>query len=132
VGVRLSPYGAFNDMRPDPDMDALYVALAKELSTIGVAYIHVVDHSPMGAPKVPDAIKAAIRANFKGAYILSGGYDRARAEADLDAGKGELVAYGRPFICNPRLPTLLRENTPLRDPDFATFYTPGPVGYTDY
>ncbi len=132
VGVRVSPYGAFNDMGPDADMDALYVALAKELSAIGVAYVHVVDHSPMGAPRVPDEIKAAIRAHFKGTYILSGGYDRARAEADLAAGKGELVAFGRPFISNPRLPTQMRENAPLQPPDFATFYTPGPVGYTDY
>jgi N-ethylmaleimide reductase len=131
VGIRLSPYGVFNDMRPDADMDALYAALATELSAIGLAYVHIVDHSAMGAPKVPDAIKATIRANFEGVYVLSGGYDRARAEADLAAGLGELVAFGRPFIANPRLPTLLRENTPLQVADYATFYTPGPAGYSD-
>jgi len=132
VGIRISPYGVFNDMRPDADMDALYAALATELSTIGLAYAHVVDHSAMGAPKVPDAIKATIRANFTGVYLLSGGYDRARAEADLAAGLGELVAFGRPFIANPRLPTALRENAPLKVADYATFYTPGPAGYSDY
>ena len=132
VGIRISPYGVFNNMVPDAEMDALYLALAKELSALGLAYVHVVDHSAMGAPPVPDTIKAGIRANFKGTYILSGGYDRARAEADLDAGKGELVAFGRPFLSNPRLPTLLEEGGELRAPDFATFYTPGPVGYTDF
>lgn len=132
VGIRISPYGVFNDMRPDPDMDALYAALATELSAAGLAYVHVVDHSAMGAPKVPDAIKATIRANFKRVYILSGGYDRARAEADLAAGLGDLVAFGRPFIANPRLPTLLREDAPLKVADYATFYTPGPAGYSDY
>ena len=132
VGIRISPYGVFNNMVPDADMDALYLALAKELSALGLAYVHVVDHSAMGAPPVPDTIKAGIRANFKGTYILSGSYDRARAEADLDAGKGELVAFGRPFLSNPRLPTLLQEGGELRAPDFATFYTPGPVGYTDF
>lgn len=132
VGVRVSPYGVFNAMRPDADMDALYTHVARELSALGLAYIHVVDHSPMGAPPVPDAVKQAIRSNFKGAYILSGGYDRARADADLAANKGELVAFGRPFIANPRLTTLLRDGGELRMPDFATFYTPGPQGYTDY
>jgi N-ethylmaleimide reductase len=132
IGVRISPYGVFNAMKPDADMDALYTHVASELSAIGVAYIHVVDHSAMGAPPVPGAVKAAIRANFKGAYILSGGYDRARADADLAEGKGELVAFGRPFIANPRLTTLMRDGGELRMPDFGTFYTPGPAGYTDY
>ena len=48
-------------------------------------------------------MREAIRENFKGAYVLSGGYDRARAEADLAEGKGEFVAFGRPFISNPDL-----------------------------
>ena len=61
-------------------------ALAAELSTLGLAYLHVVDHSSMGAPKVSDAVKAALRTGFKGTYVLSGGYDRARAEADEWAG----------------------------------------------
>lgn len=132
VGVRISPYGAFNNMKPDAEMDAMYLALAKELAAIGVVYIHIVDHSAMGAPKPPEALVAGIREAFGGTLILSGGYDRARAEADLAANKGELVAFGRPFISNPRLVTALRDNTPLRQPDYSTFYTPGPAGYTDY
>jgi N-ethylmaleimide reductase len=64
--------------------------------------------------------------------ILSGGYDRARAEADLAAGKGELVAFGRPFLANPDLVDKLATNAALTAPDFATFYTPGERGYTDY
>jgi N-ethylmaleimide reductase len=132
VGMRVSPYGVFNSMRPDADMNELYTALAKELSKIGLVYIHVVDHSAMGAPPVPAEVKSAIREHFNGAYILSGGYDRARAEAYLADGKGELVAWGRPFISKPRLPSLLLQNAELRAPEFGTFYTPGEQGYTDY
>jgi N-ethylmaleimide reductase len=132
VGIRVSPYGVFNDMRPDADMDALYAHLAKELSALGLVYVHVVDHSAMGAPRPPDSVREAIRANFKGAYVLSGGYDRARADADLAEGKGELVAFGRPFISNPDLVAKLRDGRELVAPDFATFYTPGEQGYTDY
>jgi len=132
VGIRVSPYGAFNDMKADAETDALYSHLAKELSGVGIAYVHVVDHSSMGAPQVKPAIKEMLRASFKGTLILSGGYDKARAEADLQAGRADLIAFGRPFISNPRLPTLLREDKPLAPPDFATFYTPGEQGYTDY
>ena len=132
VGLRISPYGAFNGMGPDADMDALYVRLVEEAGALGLAYIHVVDHSSMGAPAVGDAIKARIRSSFKGLYVLSGGYDAARAEADLAAGKGDLVAFGRPFIANPDLVRRIRRGLPLAAPDAATFYTPGEKGYIDY
>ncbi|HMP96703.1 MAG TPA: alkene reductase [Kiritimatiellia bacterium] len=133
VGMRISPFGVFNDMKPDEEMGALYALLAAHLSEIGLAYIHVVDHSAMGAPAVPDSVKATIRANFKGTYILSGGYDSvARAEEDLAARKGDLVAFGRPFIANPDLVGRLRDGKALAAPNPDTFYTPGEAGYSDY
>ncbi len=132
TGIRLSPYGVFNDMVPDADMDALYLHLAQGLQALGVAYVHLVDHSSMGAPQVPAALVAGIRATFRGTLVLSGGYDADRAETDLVAGRGDLVAFGRPFIANPRLPSKFRAGSTLRAPDFATFYTPGEAGYTDY
>ncbi len=132
TGIRVSPYGVFNGMAPDPDHEALYTRLAAELSSLGLLYIHVVDHSAMGAPAPPASVKQAIRQNFRGVYILSGGYDRARADADLSENKGELVAFGRPFLSNPSLVEKLRTGAPLADPDFSTFYTPGEKGYTDY
>jgi len=132
VGMRISPYGAFNGTVADAKTDALYLRLVEELNSIGLAYIHVVDHSSMGAPEVSPELKAKIRANFKGKYILSGGYDAARANTDLDAQKGDLVAFGRPFISNPDLVQKLKSGTALTAPDFSTFYTPGEKGYTDY
>lgn len=132
VGMRISPYGVFNGMTPDAEMDGMYLRLINELNDIGLVYIHIVDHSSMGAPEVSPALKAAIRAAFKGKYILSGGYDLARANADLDAGKGDLVAFGRPFISNPDLVEKLRNGNALAEYDPATFYTPGEKGYTDY
>jgi len=133
VGIRVSPFGAFNGMQPDANMHVLYATLAKELSALGLAYIHVVDHSAMGAPAVSPEVKQAIRQGFKGTYILSGGYtERAQAEADLNAGKGDLVAFGRPFIANPSLAAKLKNGSQLAQPDFATFYSPGAKGYSDY
>lgn len=132
VGIRVSPYGVFNGMQADPEHEALYAALAGELSALGLVYLHVVDHSSMGAPKVTDSVKQALRDGFRGALILSGGYDRARAEADLGERKGDLVAFGRPFLSNPDLVTKLAKGAALTAPDFGTFYTPGEKGYTDY
>ncbi|MDD2915855.1 MAG: alkene reductase [Gallionella sp.] len=132
IGMRISPYGVFNGMAPDAEMDAMYERLIAELNAIGLVYIHVVDHSSMGAPEVSPALKAKIRASFKGKYILSGGYDLARANADLDAQRGDLVAFGRPFIANPDLVQKLTNGKDLVAPDFNTFYTPGEKGYTDY
>jgi N-ethylmaleimide reductase len=132
IGMRISPYGAFNGTQPDAEMDALYELLVAELNQIGLVYIHVVDHSSMGAPEVSPVLKEKMRAGFKGRYILSGGYDLARAEADLAAQRGDLVAFGRPFISNPDLVAKLQQGSALTPPDFSTFYTPGEKGYTDY
>jgi N-ethylmaleimide reductase len=132
IGMRISPYGVFNGTAADTEMDAMYESLIAELNNIGLVYIHIVDHSAMGAPEVSPTLKVAIRAAFKGRYILSGGYDLARANADLDAGHGDLVAFGRPFISNPDLVEKLRAGSEFTPPDFDTFYTPGEKGYTDY
>lgn len=132
VGMRLSPYGAFNGMTPDPATVELYTFLAAQLAQVGLVYLHIVDHSAMGAPPVSEEIKRAIRQNFKGTYILSGGYDARRAEHDILEGRGDLAAFGRPFIANPRLVSKMKTGETLAQPDFATFYTPGEKGYTDY
>ncbi len=132
VGIRISPYGVNGGLVADPETDALYIALAKELSRIGIAHLHVVDHTAMGAPPVKPELKAALREHFKGAYILSGGYDRAKAEADLAAGKGDLVAFGRPFIANPDFVTKLQTGKELRTADHTTFFAGGDAGYIDW
>jgi len=132
VGIRLSPYGAFNDMPAYPQMEADYAYLARELSARGLVYIHLVDHSSMGAPVVPASIKDTFRKAFKGVLILSGGYDVARAEADLAAGKADLIAFGRPFLANPDIIERWKTGASINAPDPTTFYTPGPKGYTDY
>jgi N-ethylmaleimide reductase len=132
VGIRLSPYGAFNDTGAFDGVHEQYVALATELAKLGIAYVHIVDHEAMGAPAVPQETKTAIREAFGGAIILSGGYDAERAEADLKAGRGELVAFGRPMLANPDLVERMQQGAALQGPKFDSFYTPGPEGYTDY
>ena len=132
VGIRLSPYGVFNGTGAFADVESQFIALAGELSAIGLLYLHLVDHSAMGAPPVPAEFKARLRAGFNGAFVLAGGFDRDTAEAALREKRGDLIAFGRPFLANPDLVARMRAGAALNPLDMTTFYTPGAKGYTDY
>ncbi len=133
VGIRLSPFGVFNDMPDYPEVEATYTYLAEELNKIGIQYIHIVDHSAGGAPEVPLHIKKNIRDRFKNTLILSGGYTLDRAEKDLESGFADLVAFGKPFITNPDLVERFQKKLPLNSNlDASTLYSAAAKGYTDY
>jgi len=132
VGIRLSPYGANAGMTPYDETDATHLSLVRALVETGIQYIHVVDHSALGAPPVPEALKLMLRQAWPRTFIASGGFDRAAAETALQEGKADLIAFGRPFLSNPDLLERMEKDLPLTAPDFSTFYTPGPKGYTDY
>jgi N-ethylmaleimide reductase len=133
TAIRISPYGVASDMPLYPEIEATYNYLSDHLNKLGIAYIHIVDHSAMGAPVVPLKIKNLIRANFRNTIILSGGYDKERAEKDIQSGLGELVSFGRPFINNPDLVERLKNNWALsEDLRMDLFYTADEKGYTDY
>lgn len=133
TGIRLSPYGVASDMPHYPEIDATYDYLSKELDKIGLAYIHLVDHSAMGAPAVPLEIKKKIRSNFHGTIILAGGFAKETAEHAIEGGLANLVAFGRPFINNPDLVERFKNNLPLsQELKMDLFYTADEKGYTDY
>ena len=132
TGIRVSPYGVFNGISVHDELNEQYGALTEALDRVGLVYIHTVDHAAMGAPEVPVEVKRLIRDKFSRTVVLSGGYDRGRAEADLREGLGDLVAFGRPFISNPDLVTRLNKGIELAAPNHELFYTPGAEGYTDY
>ena len=133
TGIRLSPYGVAGDMPNYPEIDATYDYLSKELNKLEIAYIHLVDHSSMGAPAVPVEIKKAIRKNFKNTLIICGGYNKASAEADIESGLCDLVGFGRPFINNPDLVERLENDQELsQNLKMELFYTADEAGYTDY
>jgi N-ethylmaleimide reductase len=133
VGLRLSPYGVASDMPHYPEIVDTYKYLAEKLNDTGILYIHLVDHSGMGAPEVPLDIKKAIRNRFERTLIFSGGYTMERAESELETGFANLIAFGRPFINNPDLVERFNNGWLLsKDLDMNTFYTPDKKGYTDY
>lgn len=133
LGIRLSPYGVASDMPHYPEIEEEYTYLAEKLNELSVAYVHLVDHSSMGAPEVPVSIKRMFREKFRNTLILSGGYTKEKAENDLKHGYADLIAFGKPFINNPDLVERFRNNWPLNSNlDSSTFYTPGAKGYSDY
>lgn len=132
VGIRISPHGAFNNTGAFEGVDQQYLDLVKEISNMGLLYLHVLDHSAMGAPAVPVELKQQLKSLFKGPFILAGGYERASAEKAISDGQADLIGFGRPFISNPDLVQRMKTNAVLTAPDMSTFYTADAKGYTDY
>jgi N-ethylmaleimide reductase len=135
VGVRLSPYGKFNDMG-DSDPLALFTYVLNELSRRGVAYAHVIEPRAGGGGAQPDnsapRTSSIFRNAFNGVFISAGGYDAASAEQLIEEGLADAVAFGRIFIANPDLPERFRNAAPLNEYDRSTFYGGTEKGYTDY
>jgi N-ethylmaleimide reductase len=113
-------------------MESDYTYPAGQLNARELQYIHLVNHSSMSAPRVPDSIRTMLRGLSHCALILSGGYELKRAESDIGVGHADLIAVGRPILANPDLLALWKTGAALTAPDPNTLHTPGPKGYTDY
>ena len=132
VGVRLSPVSPFNDL-VDSDPQPLFEHVIDVLNGLSPLYIHVIEGATGGDRGVaPDFDFGALRHGFKGAYIANNGYDKAFAEAAIEAGDADLIAFGRPFVANPDLVRRYALDAPLNDLNPATLYGGGAEGYTDY
>jgi N-ethylmaleimide reductase len=133
VGIKLSPGNdVFNDMR-DSDPKATFTYVAEALNAFNLAYLNVQEPLPghMLAAE-GDRYSPAIRAAYKGVFMIGGGYDAELGEAAIVNGEADLIAYGVPFIANPDLVKRFRLGAGLNPPDPATFYTRGTQGYLDY
>jgi N-ethylmaleimide reductase len=137
VGVRLSPLSTFNDMSDD-DPETTFGHIADKLSDYDLAYLHVVNPAAaaleQGAEPDPRAMRMVelIRETYRGTLMWAGGFDRDTAEAWLEQGKADLIAFGRKFLANPDLPERFRRRAPLNPDDPTTYYGGGAKGYTDY
>ncbi|EIW77973.1 NADH:flavin oxidoreductase/NADH oxidase [Coniophora puteana RWD-64-598 SS2] len=138
VGIRMSPWSEFQDMRmADPITTfSYYVNKIKERN---LCYIHAVEPRIKGSET---AIKeTGIESNdflreiwVDRPFIAAGGFTRPKAFETAEQ-KGGLVAFGRLFIANPDLPRRLKEDIQLTAPIRAKFYLVGnhtPEGYTDW
>jgi len=129
VGVRISPLNSYNSMI-DSDPVGLATWLAARLNDCGLAYLHVMRGD--FASRQKGDLMTPIRAVFKGVLIGNMGYGAEEADQTIRNGGLDAVAFGAAFLANPDLPERFRTGAPLNTPQPATFYTPGPTGYTDY
>ncbi|HUH19514.1 alkene reductase [Albibacterium sp.] len=127
VGIRFSPYLTLGDLQPYDEVQETYAYLAQELDKIGIAYIHV----GLGAQTSQETLDA-IRTSFKGTIIQCNGLTPSSAEAALNNGFADIVAFGRAFLANPDLDKRIAVGADLNEPDYASLYTPDSKGYTDY
>ena len=136
VGVRLSPFGRFNDIG-DSDPIGLFRHVVAALNTRGLGYLHLIEPRATNAMTM-DALEAApgsaelFREAFRGGLISAGGYTPDEAERAVAAGVADAIAFGRAFIANPDLAARVIGGAPLNPAQRATFYGGGAEGYTDY
>ena len=129
VGVRLSPLNSYNDIA-DSDPVGLISWLANRLNDYHLAYLHLMRGDFFGKQQ-GDVMKPA-REVYRGVLIGNMGYSAAEAEMAIASGQLDAVAFGVPFLANPDLPARFKAGAALNQANPATFYSPGPAGYTDY
>lgn len=132
VGVRLSPGGTFNDMC-DCNPQETFGHVVRRMATLNLAYLHLIEPSqPQGEHPMPDLSVRYFRPLYSGTLIVASGYTLDRANAVLQAGLADMVAFGQLFLANPDLVERFKRHAPLNTPDPNTYYGGGAEGYIDY
>lgn len=133
VGVRLSPNGETQGIR-DSDPLPLFRLVLETLSEIGIAHLELREPPVDGTFGVGEQppLAAALRRHFRGPLILNSDFTVARAQQALQAGIGDAVSFGRPFIANPDFPRRVAQGLALTPDDRDTWFTQGAQGYSDY
>jgi len=133
VGVRLSPNGVFNNMG-STDFRENFLFVAEQLNAYQLGYLHVMDGLAFGFHELgePMTLKE-FRAVFHGTLIGNCGYTQETAEAAIQAGDADMIAFGRPFVSNPDLVDRFAHGWPLApDAEMAVWYSFDEAGYADF
>ena len=125
VGMHLAPRADSHDMG-DSNRAETFGYVARELGKRGIAFICAREK------EADDSLGPQLKQQFGGVYIANERFTKEQANAWLESGKADAVAFGVPFIANPDLPARLEADAPLNTPHPETFYGQGPVGYIDY
>ena len=128
VGLRISPGNGAGDMREVDEVEA-YEALLRRIARLGLAYLHVLIEPTQPA-------FAVVRSLWDGTLVLNTPREIETNFCELenlvDWGVIGAAAVGRAFLANPDLVDRLSRGAELNEPDAATFYSSGSVGYIDY
>jgi N-ethylmaleimide reductase len=135
VAVRIGPGGTWNHMS-DSNPDVLFDYVARQLNRFGLAYLHIIEPRVKGNVLIAEGqgpvATERLRKIFRGRIVAAGGFEPETAEAIVEKGDADAVAFGRHFLANPDLPKRIKLGLPLNDYDRKTFYTFDSHGYTDY
>jgi 2,4-dienoyl-CoA reductase-like NADH-dependent reductase (Old Yellow Enzyme family) len=125
VGVHLAPRADAHSMG-DSNLAATFGYVAQQLGARRIAFLCAREH--LGADRIGPRLKAA----FGGHFIANEGFTLESAQQVLERGEADAVAFGKLFLANPDLPERFRRRAGLNEWQAATFYSDGPLGYTDY
>ena len=133
TAVRLSPNGDSQGV-DDSQPHRLFPAAASILGKIGIAFLELREPGPGGTfgRAAVDPVHPLIRKAFAGPLVLNSDFRLEPAQAALDRGDADAIAFGRTFLANPDLPERLRQSAELNEDDQSTWYSQGPEGYVDY
>lgn len=141
TAIRFSPFGTIQGMgMPDAEREATFSYLARELSKLSIAYVHLVEPRVNGYLDVENY--SGSLQFFLDAYsnaspvIVAGGYKANSAKEAVETkykNHPVVVAFGRPFIANPDLPYRIQKGIEFTPYNRETFYNAKEArGYTDY
>jgi len=136
VGVRLNPSAhGFFGITMDKDTIPTFEHIVERLNDYAnLAYVHFTE--PLApVDNVPYAVKEIakhFRPRYKGTLMINCGFRAESGKQVIWDGLADAVAFGKPYLANPDLVERIAAGATWNKWDDATFYTPGPKGYTDY
>ena len=125
VGMHLAPrcdtHGA-----TDADPAETFGYVARELGKRKLAFLLAREY------EAPGWLGPQLKEQFGGVYIANERFTQTSADAAIERGDCDAVAFGKLIIANPDLVERFRERADLNTPDPQTFYSHEPHGYVDY
>lgn len=136
VGIRISPSGEWGSIS-DSNPEATFGYLAQRLNERDLAYLHIIEPRVKGTDEnlsvsQQPVAAATLRKIYRGPIIAAGGFDRVGANAMLQRGDADAIAFGRWFTSNPDLPERLRHGVNLTPYRREAFWGGTEKDYIDF
>ena len=131
VAVRLAPLTTLNGT-VDANPEETYIAAASLLNKHNIVYLHIAEADWDDAPPMSLTFKQALRSAYQGVLIYAGKYSVERAVQAIEDGLADMVAFGRPFVANPDLPSRIKHNQAWATHNPETLFGGAEKGLTDY
>ncbi len=125
VGMHLAPRGDAHGIS-DSNPAETFGYVARELGKRRIAFLLSREY------EAPGWLGPRLKEQFGGVYIANEKFTKASADAAIERGDCDAVAFGQLAIANPDLVKRFAEGAPLNAPVPETFYAPGANGYVDY